>query len=121
MASYNKLTIVGNVGRDPEMKYLSTGAALCTFSVAVSQHRGQEETTEWFKVTTWRKLAETCNQYVRKGMQVLVTGELVIERYTTKEGEARVSAAITANDVLFLSRVDSAENDIPAPSTDVPF
>lgn len=126
-ASYNSCTIVGNVGRDPEMKYLDNGTALCTFSVAVnSKKKGGEQVTEWFKVTTWRQLAEVCNQYVRKGMTIMATGELTIERYTNKQGEAQATAALSAKEVVFMSRSsdssESSESDgLPMPATDVPF
>ncbi len=128
-ASYNSTTIVGNVGRDPDMKYLDNGTALCTFSVAVNSKKKGEQVTEWFKVTTWRQLAEVCNQYVRKGMVIMATGELTIERYTNKQGEAQATAALSAKEVVFMSRSsdsagsdDMSEPDMPsAPKTDVPF
>ena len=123
MASYCKLTVVGNVGRDPELKYLSNGTALCSFSVAVTTKRKDEEQTEWFKITAWGKLAETCNQYVKKGMQVLVSGELTIERYKGKNGP-QASPAVRADDVLFMNRGNGNEDSGPPagmPQSDVPF
>ena len=66
--------IVGNLGADPEMRYLPDGTAVTNFSVAVNQKRGENETTTWVRVTAWNKLAEVCNEYLEKGRPVLVQG-----------------------------------------------
>lgn len=109
---YQYTVIVGNVGRDPEMRYTPSGTAVCDFSVAVTRRwtdRGsneQREKTTWFRVSAWNRLAETCNQYVYKGMRVLVTGEVDASAWTGQDGEARATLEITARDVKFLSRRD---------------
>lgn len=111
---YQYTVIVGNVGRDPELRYTSGGVAVCDFSVAVSQRwtdrdtSEQREKTTWFRVTCWRGLAETVNQYVRKGRQVLVTGEVEASAWTGQDGEARATLELTARDVKFLGRRDEA-------------
>jgi len=110
MAGYQYTIIIGNVGRDPEMKYTQAGVAVCDFSVAVSKSwtdkttNEKREKTTWFRVTAWRGLAETVNTYVHKGMQIMVTGEVNVSAYTGNDGEAKASLELTANDIQFLSR-----------------
>jgi single-strand DNA-binding protein len=106
--SYQLITIVGNVGKDAEMRYLKDGTAVANFNVAVSKVTGRGETrqekTTWFKVTVWRERAETAVQYIKKGMKILVTGEVDASAYTDKtSGEPRASLEITARDFQFLS------------------
>ncbi len=92
------------------MRYLQSGVAVCDFSVAVNETWGsgddRQEKTTWHKVTAWNKLAETCNQYVTKGMQVLVVGSPSVSAYMGKDGEAKASLELRARDVQFLSRVE---------------
>ena len=78
---YQQITLIGNLGRDPEMRYTPTGLPVTSFTMAVSrnwvgQDGQRQEKTIWFRVTAWRKLAETASQYLRKGSKVLVVGEL---------------------------------------------
>jgi len=116
MAGYQYTIIIGNVGRDPELRYTQSGVAVCDFSVAVSRRwtdrttNEQREKTTWFRVSAWRGLAETCNQYVRKGMQIMVTGEIDASAFTGQDGQARASLDLTAQNVQFLgSRGDRTE------------
>ncbi len=103
---YQQVTIVGNVGRDPELRYLQNGTAVCDFSVAVNRrftsNGEQRDETTWFKVTCWRQLAETVNQYLSKGRQVLVIGEVKASAYLDKSGQPTASLELTANTVKFL-------------------
>ena len=73
---YQKLIIIGNLGRDPEMRYTPDGKAVTTFSVATSRKYNEKEETTWFRVSVWGKQAESCNQYLTKGSKVLVEGRL---------------------------------------------
>ena len=111
---YHKLTIVGNLGKDPEMKYTTDGKAVTTFSVAASNRK--DETT-WFRVSTWDKQAETCNQYLHKGSKVLVEGRLKpeINVYQRKDGSYAASYDVTADTVRFLSGKDEqpANDEVP--------
>ncbi len=105
---YQQLTIIGHVGRDPDMRYTSTGAGVCSFSVAVSRRwtnadGSKGEKTTWFKISAWNKLAETCNQYVRKGMLIMINGEVDVSSYTGNDGQPRYSLDVRASDVKFLS------------------
>ncbi len=105
----NKLLIIGNVGRDPEMRYTPNGNAVTSFSVAVNRtytpaggERQQE--TEWFNVSAWNRLAEVCNNYVTKGMKVYVEGSLRSRSWIGQDGQTRFSNEIFANTVQFLDR-----------------
>lgn len=106
---YQKIVLVGRLGRDPEMRYLQNGTPVTSFSVATDRKwtdaSGQlQERTTWFRVAAWRRLAETCNQYLTKGSLVLVEGELQEPKpYQARDGEWRASLEVTANIVRFLS------------------
>ena len=104
----NKILIIGNVGRDPEMRYTPNGNPVTSFSVATSRRyttQGeQREETEWFRVSVWNRLAETCNQYVTKGMKVFVEGRLSSNEWVGQDGEKRFGLDITASEVKFLNR-----------------
>ncbi len=133
---YQYTVIVGNVGRDPEMRYTPGGTAVCDFSVAVNRRWTDKQTNEmrekttWFRVTCWNRLAETVNQYVYKGMRVLVAGEVDASAWVDNEGNPRATLELTARDVKFLSRRDedtgySAEGGYSGPPPedlqDIPF
>ena len=106
---YQQITVVGHVGDEPAMRYTQEGAPVTNFNVAVNNRytnaAGENiEETIWFRITTWRRQAETCAEYVRKGNLVLVVGEL--KRPTIwhdKEGQAQATLEITARSVRFLS------------------
>ena len=124
MAGYSYTIIIGHVGGDPVLRYTSTGIAVCSFSVAVSRKWTQDgeahEDTTWYKVSAWRGLAETCNQYVTKGMQIMVTGEVKASAYLGKDGQPQASLELTARDVKFLgSRGDNAP--VVQEGGDLPF
>jgi len=112
---YQKVTIIGRLGNDPEMRYTPQGKAVTTFSVAtgrswVDQSGQKKETTVWFRVNAWERQAETCNQYLKKGRMVMVEGELAAPKpYQTKAGEWRASLDITARQVVFLGEKEQAE------------
>ena len=105
---YQKLVIVGRLGRDPEMRYTQDGTPVTSFSVATdrrwtSQSGESQQRTVWFRVSAWRRLAETCNQYLAKGRMVLIEGELTEPRpYQGRDGEWRASLDVTARAVKFL-------------------
>ena len=117
---FQKVVIVGNLGTDPEMRYTPSGQAVTNFSVATNrkwtdgQGNSQEETV-WFRVSVWGKMAETCNQYLSKGRQVLVEGRLRSDPetggpriWTDQNGQARASYELTGLEVKFLgTRADS--------------
>ena len=109
MVGLNKVMIIGNVGTDPEMRYLANGTAITTFRIATNRtfttpdgERKQE--TEWFNVVTWNKLAETCNQYLAKGRRAYVEGRLRTRTWEGPDGVKRYTTEIVANTVIFLDR-----------------
>ena len=107
MASFNKITIVGYLGRDPVIRYTPQGTAVCDFSIATTERRGggadSQEITTWFKITFWGKQAEVANQYLTKGKQVYIEGKLRQEEYTDRDGVKRTSLAVNGSDLQFLS------------------
>ena len=107
----NTIHIIGSVGANPEMRATSKGTPVCTFNVATNEKRGEAETTTWFKVTAWAKLAEVCNRYVSKGMKIMVSGSVSASAYTRKNGEVACSLEINARDVEFLGGRKSDADD----------
>ena len=118
---YQTVIIVGNVGRDPEMRYTPSGQAVTSFSVATnrqySNNNGETiKETVWFRVSAWGKQAETCNQYLKKGSKVLVEGRLTADPATGgpriwngQDGSPRASFEVSASTVRFLSSRNEAE------------
>ena len=103
----NKVQIIGNLGRDPEMRFTPSGAAVTNFTVAVNRNRrgpdgNNVEETEWFRIVAWEKLAETCDKYLRKGNSVYIEGRLQSRKYTDKDGIERTSVEIVANEMIML-------------------
>ncbi len=110
MAGLNKVMIIGNLGKDPEMRFTANGSAVANFSVAVSrQFAGSDgerrEETEWFRVVAWNKLAELCNQYLQKGRKVYVEGRLQTRSFDGQDGQKRYSTEVIAAEVQFLDRM----------------
>ena len=107
--SLNKCMIIGNVGRDPEMRYTPQGTAVTSFSVAVSRswspRDGGEarEETDWFRVTAWNKLAEICNQYLTKGQRVYIEGRVSMRSWDGNDGQKHASLELNASDLMMLS------------------
>lgn len=111
MAGFQQVIVVGNLGRDPELRYTQGGVPVCSFSVAVTTTSGQadnrQEKTTWFRVSAWRELGERCNQYLAKGRQVMVIGTVETRAYADNAGQPASSLELTARDVRFLgSRED---------------
>jgi single-strand DNA-binding protein len=113
MASFNKLTIVGYLGRDPELRYTPQGTALCKLSVATTEKKNNRDgdatdITTWFRITVWGRQAEAANQYLAKGRQVYIEGRLRMEEYTDRDGQKRYSLEVNASDIQFLGKSDEA-------------
>ena len=103
----NKMMVIGNLGGDPEMRYTPSGQAVTNFSVATNYKYTtadgeSREETEWFRVSAWGRLAETCNQYLAKGRKVYVEGRLRSRSFEGRDGQTRLSNEITATDVRFI-------------------
>ena len=114
---FSQITLVGNLGSSPELRYTSSGVPVVSFSLAVNKSwkdatGNKQERTNWYRISCWRKLAETVAQYCTKGQRVLVVGEDIEARpYTNRNGEQAVSLEVTANVVRFLS--SKSETDAP--------
>jgi single-strand DNA-binding protein len=135
MAGLNKVMIIGNLGKDPEMRFTANGSAVCNFTVAVSrQFQGADgerrEETEWFSVVAWNKLAELCNQYLQKGRRVYIEGRLQTRSWDGQDGQKHYRTEVVAGDVMFLDRAgqpatagggrENIDGDITDPD-DLPF
>jgi len=125
---YHRITIAGNVGRDPEMKYAADGTAFTTFSVAASDGYGDKKITIWFRCTVWGKRAETANTYLAKGSKVLIEGRLRVDPqtgaptiFTRKDGTAGTALEVTVNDFTFLSSKGDDAPKAEVKEDDVPF
>src|SRR5688572_22934937 len=107
MGSVNKVILVGNLGRDAELRYTPGGAAVAKFSLATTEvwtdKSGQrQERTEWHNIDLWGKQAESLNEYLRKGKQVYIEGRLQTDEYTDKEGMKRKSTKVRCDRVVLL-------------------
>lgn len=112
----NKLTIIGNLTRDPETRTVSSGSTVCSFAVAVNRsnpQKGQPD-ADFFRVSAWNKRGEVCQKYLAKGRKVAVVGPVSVSSYEAKDGSTRFSLDVFAEDVEFLSPKQEASDDEPA-------
>ena len=113
----NKIIVIGNLGRDPEMRYTPSGQSVTSFSIATNRKYTvggeQREETDWFNVSAWGRLSELCNQYLTKGQQVYVEGRLHLRSYEGRDGQTRWVNEISLTDVQFLSRGPGAGEEPP--------
>lgn len=124
----NKLTIIGNLTRDPELRTTPNGFSVCDFTVAVNRRNSRNNTdgqadADFFRVSAWRQLGENCQRYLAKGRKVCVIGPVSARTYQANDGSTRVSLEVTADDVEFLSsrNDDQAGGYSPAPSAPAPM
>jgi single-strand DNA-binding protein len=124
-ASLNKVLLIGNLTRDPELRYLPSGQGVTTFTVAcnrryVSQSGEKKEEVSFIRVVVWARRAETCNEYLKKGSPVFVEGRLQSRSWDAPDGTKRSTIEVVANDVQFLSRGgrDGDRDAVPAPAGD---
>ena len=107
MAGVNKVILIGNLGRDPELRYTASGTAVANFTLATTENirtkdGGREERTEWHRIVAWARTAELCAQYLSKGRSVYIDGRLQTREWEDKEGQKRRTTEIVANSVQFL-------------------
>ena len=139
MASVNKVILVGNLGRDPEVRYTPTGTAVANFTMATTDRwtdpgGEKKERTEWHRIVVWGKQAEIAGEYLKKGRQVYVEGSLQTREWTDREGNKRYTTEIRAQRFQMLGRPDDrqpvaaqgsqeavAEPDAPFEGDDIPF
>lgn len=107
--TWHQTIIVGNLGQDPEIRYLQDGASVCSLRVAVNERWTDRRTSErrerttWYRVSAWGALGETCNRFLSKGSQVMVIGTVSVNAFTNREGEPAASLELRAREVRFLS------------------
>jgi single-strand DNA-binding protein len=136
MASVNKVILVGNLGRDPELRYTQSGQAVANFTLATNEkwkdkEGNSQERTEWHRIIVWGKSAENCAQYLQKGRSVYVEGRLQTRDWEDREGNKRTTTEIVAQAVQFLGGRGGAGSESPPPpagpgdpgppASDVPF
>jgi single-strand DNA-binding protein len=142
MAGVNKVILVGNLGRDPEIRYTKDGQAVANFTLATTENFSsregkREERTEWHRIVVWGKTAENCAQYLSKGRTVYIEGRIQTREWEDKEGQKRKTTEVVAQTVQFLGGprgsgtgparesggVDAPADDAPAPAggDDIPF
>lgn len=114
MILINKLTAIGNLTRDPELRTTQSGLSVCSFTIAVNRRRQQQDgqpEADFFRVSAWRQLGENCAKYLAKGRKVCVVGPVSVSTYTGQDGTTRASLEVTAEDVEFLtSRAEAASS-----------
>ena len=117
--SFNKIIIVGNLGRDPELRYTPQGVAVCNFSLATNEKKRDksgelQDVTTWFRVTLWRNQAENAAKYLTKGRPVYIEGRLGVEEWTDRDGKSRYTLEVQATDMQFISagpRVEGGDEE----------
>ena len=125
----NKLFLIGNLCRDPELRATQSGVAVCTFTIAVNGRKTED--AQFFRITTWRQTAENCQRFLAKGRKVAVTGAVSLNTYTAKDGTTKASLEVNADEVEFLggNRSDADDTGLKVPEgftpvdpgSDLPF
>lgn len=105
--SFNKIIMVGNLGKDPELRYTPQGIAVCDFSLATNEKKRDkagemQEVATWFRVTLWRNQAENASKYLKKGSPVYIEGRLSLEEWTDRDGNTRQTLSVQATDMHFI-------------------
>lgn len=139
MAGVNKIILVGRLGKDPEIRYTPSGAAVANFTVATSEEWKDKETgerqerTEWHRIVAWRRLGEICGEYLHKGSQVYVEGRLQTRSWEDRDGNKRYTTEVIAQTMQMLGSAGRegrgnamddrypAEEPIDVPEDDIPF
>jgi len=118
MSGVNKVILIGNLGADPTMRYTSNGTPVVNFNVATTERftskNGEKESrTEWHRVIAWSRLAEICNQYLKKGKQVYIEGRLQTRQWEDQSGNKRTTTEIVATNMVMLGRAGEVAGDVP--------
>jgi single-strand DNA-binding protein len=104
MGNYNRIILIGNLVRDPEIRYVQSGSPVTKFTIAVNRRTKQDDSVDYIDVVAWDNLAETSNTYLRKGVPILVEGRLTIRPYESKSGEKHKAAEVVMSFMQMLSR-----------------
>jgi single-strand DNA-binding protein len=111
MANYNRIILVGNVVRDPEIRYVQSGSLVAKFTIAVNRRTKQDDTVDYIDIVAWDKLAEASNTYLTKGTPVLVEGRLALRQYESKTGEKHKAAEVIMSRMQMLNRISAAAGE----------
>ena len=117
----NKITLIGNLTHDPEVRSTPNGVTVCSFTIAVNRRfagANGERPTDFFRINAWRQLGETCARFLSKGRKVAVIGELQARTYESKDGSTRMSLDVQADEVEFLSPKQQEDGAAPAQRAD---
>jgi single-strand DNA-binding protein len=126
----NRVTLIGNLGSDPEMRYTPSGKAVVNMRLAVNTGYGDNTRVDWFTLVAWEKLAEACAQYVVKGSRIYVEGRLQIRQWEGEDGQRRYATEVVARQVIFLDRPNGKpqngagapdEGEVPEGAEAIPF
>lgn len=130
----NKVLLIGNLGREPELRHTQSGTAVASFSIATSENwtdneGNKQESTEWHNIIAWKRLAELCSEYLKKGSRVYVEGKISTRKWKDQDGDNRYTTEIVAREIKFLSPLQGSgfefqgDNYGPPPpmGNDVPF
>ena len=112
----NKIVLIGNLTRDPEVRSTPSGVTVCTFTIAVNRRfasKGGEKQTDFFRINVWRQLGEICARYLAKGRKVCVVGELQARTYEGNDGTTRMSLDVSADEVEFLTPKGQQDGERP--------
>lgn len=127
MASVNKWIGIGNLGKDPELRYSASGDAICNFSIACSESwkdkatGEKKEQTEWVRISFFGKLAEICGQYLKKGSQVYIEGSMRTRKWTDKDGQEKYTTEIRGDEMKMLGgKPEGQQESKPAPRQETP-
>ena len=123
--SFNKIILVGNLGRDPELRYTPQGTPVCSFTMATNERRKDktgemQDQTTWFRVTLWGRQAETASQYLTKGRPVYIEGRLRVEEWTDRDGKPRHTLEVHATEMQFIGGGRGEETAVTKPATSEP-
>lgn len=124
MSSFNKIIVVGNLGRDPELRYTPQGTPVCSFTMATNEKRKDkagemQDLTTWFRITLWGRQAEAASQYLTKGRPVYIEGRLRVEEWTDRDSKQRYTLEVHATDMQFIgSRGDEGAPSSPRGRSD---
>jgi single-strand DNA-binding protein len=119
MASVNKVILIGNLGKDPDLRYTPSGQAVATFSLATNDRYKDKdgqmvERAEWHNIVVWGKQAETAKEYLKKGRQIFVEGRIAYRTYDDREGNKRYITEVVAQRLQFLGRREESPETVPA-------
>ena len=122
MASFNKVILIGNMTADPELKQTTSGISVCSFSIAINRKFAKEgeQTCDFITIQTWRQTAEFVSKHFKKGMPILVCGQLQTRTWTDGQGQKRYATEVVADEVTFVNTRESSDGANTKPSTYTP-